>query len=60
MSKEIKVTVSDELAETIRLYAEYQGRSVSGLLRHCVRSEITRHREPFLRWKSFHTESGGE
>lgn len=57
---ELKVYISKEDEKQIRLYAEYTGRTISGLLRHCIKSEITRHRQPFMRWQSIHTGSGGE
>ena len=57
MSKKITVTVSDEDRDEIELFAKYDGRSMSGLLLKCVKSEMGRRRDKFAKWRARHEKS---
>jgi hypothetical protein len=43
--------VDEENEQEIRLYAEYVGRSVSNLIRFCVKSEMARRSASFEKWR---------
>jgi len=49
--KRMEFYVDDEDEGQIRLYAEFTGRTVSNLVRHCIKSEISRRNASFERWK---------